>query len=113
MHSRFTLQQVQELACQALISNGAGVQQSEVVAQSITEAEAQGIRNVGLAYLPTYCAHMLCGKVDGHALAHSEVTAPSILQVDACSGFAHTAFMSALPEFVSMVRSQGIALMTI
>lgn len=113
MHSRFTLQQVQELACQALVSSGAGIQQSEVVAQSIAEAEAQGIRNVGLAYLLTYCAHLRCGKVDGHAKAHAEVTAPSILQVDACNGFAHTAFMSALPEFVSMVRSQGIALMTI
>jgi (2R)-3-sulfolactate dehydrogenase (NADP+) len=113
MPTKFTLEQVQELAQQALISSGGGVQQSAVVAQSIAEAEAQGIRNVGLAYLPTYCAHLRCGKVDGHALAHSEATAPSILQVDACSGFAHTGFMSALPEFVSMVRSQGIAVMMI
>jgi len=113
MPTKLTLDQVQELAQQALISSGGGVQHSAVVAQSIAEAEAQGIRNVGLAYLPTYCAHLRCGKVDGHALAQSEATAPSILQVDACSGFAHTAFMSALPEFVSMVRSQGIAVMMI
>ena len=62
MHSRFTLQEVQELARQALISSGGGEQQSAVVAQSIAEAEAQGIRNVGLAYLPTYCAHLRCGS---------------------------------------------------
>jgi (2R)-3-sulfolactate dehydrogenase (NADP+) len=113
MQSRFTLQQVQELALQALISSGGGAQQSAVVAQSIAEAEAQGIRNVGLAYLPTYCAHLRCGKVDGYAQARAEVTAPSVLQVDACRGFAHTAFMAALPEFVSMVRSQGVAVMMI
>jgi (2R)-3-sulfolactate dehydrogenase (NADP+) len=111
--SRLTLQQVHELARQALMSSGGGAQQSDLVAQSIAEAEAQGSRNVGLVYLPTYCAHLRCGKVDGHALAHSEVTAPSILQVDACRGFAHTAFMSALPAFVLMVRSQGIAIMTV
>lgn len=113
MTSRLTLQQVQKLAEQALILSGGGVQQSAVVAQSIAEAEAQGIRNVGLAYLPTYCAHLRCGKVDGHAVAHAEVSAPAILQVDASNGFAHTAFMYALPEFVSMVRSQGIAFMTV
>jgi (2R)-3-sulfolactate dehydrogenase (NADP+) len=39
--------------------------------------------------------------------------APSILQVDAAHGFAHTAFLSALAEFVAMARTQGVALMTI
>ena len=113
VNSRLTLQQVQTLAQEALIACGGGAQQSAVVAQSIAEAEAQGIRNVGLAYLPTYCAHLRCGKVNGNAMARAEVTAPSILQVDASQGFAHTAFMSALPEFVAMVRGQGIAMMTI
>lgn len=113
MTSTLTLQNVRELAQQALIASGADTRHSEVVAQSIAEAEAQGIRNVGLAYLPTYCAHLRCGKVDGHAVARIGVLAPALLQVDASNGFAHTAFMFALPEFVSMVRSQGIACMTI
>ncbi len=113
MHLRLTLRQVHDLALEALVSSGGGAQQSAVVAQSIAEAEGQGIRNVGLAYLPTYCAHLRCGKVDGHALARAEATAPSILQVDASHGFAHSAFMSALPEFVLMMRSQGVAVMTI
>lgn len=113
MTSRLTLQQVHELAQQALVTSGADSRHSEVVAQSVVEAEAQGIRNVGLAYLPTYCAHLRCGKVNGHALFRTEILAPAILQVDACSGFAHTAFLSALPEFVSIVRRQGVAFMTI
>ena len=113
MTSRLTLQQVHELAQQALMTSGADSRHSEVVAQSVVKAEAQGIRNVGLAYLPTYCAHLRCGKVDGHALFRTEILAPAILQVDACSGFAHTAFLSALPEFVSIVRRQGVAFMTI
>jgi (2R)-3-sulfolactate dehydrogenase (NADP+) len=113
MTSRLTLQQVHELAVQALIASGGDIRQSAVIAQSITEAEAQGIRNVGLAYLPTYCEHLLCGKVDGHAIARTEILAPAILGVDASNGFSHTAFLFALPEFVSIVRSQGIAFMTI
>ena len=56
MTSRLTLQQVHELARQALMTSGGDSRHSEVVAQSVVEAEAQGIRNVGLAYLPTYCA---------------------------------------------------------
>ncbi len=113
MNSRLTLQQVHELAQQALVASGGDSRHSAVVAQSVVEAEAQGIRNVGLAYLPTYCAHLCCGKVDGHALSRTEILAPAILQVDACNGFAHTAFLSALPEFVAMVRHQGVAFMTI
>ena len=113
MTSRLTLQKVHELAQQALVTSGADSRHSEVVAQSVVEAEAQGIRNVGLAYLPTYCAHLRCGKVNGHALFRTEILAPAILQVDACSGFAHTALLSALPEFVSIVRRQGVAFMTI
>lgn len=113
MASTLTLQQVHELAQQALMASGADQRHSEVVAQSIAEAEAQGIRNVGLAYLPTYCAHLRCAKVDGHAVSRAEVLAPAVLQVDASHGFAHTAFMYALPQFASMVRSQGVACMAI
>lgn len=113
MTLRLTLQEVHALAQRALIATGADMRHSEVVAQSIAEAEAQGVRNVGLAYLPTYCAHLRCGKVDGHAVARAELLAPAVLQVDASNGFAHTAFVSALPEFVSIVRSQGIAFLTI
>ena len=113
MTSRLTLQQVHELAQQALMTSGADSRHGAVVAKSIVEAEAQGIRNVGLAYLPTYCAHLLCGKVDGNALSRTEILAPAILQVDAFHGFAHTAFLSALPEFVAMVRRQGVAFMTV
>ena len=113
INTRLTLQEAHDLARLALLASGANDRHGAVVAQSIAEAEAQGIRNVGLAYLPTYCAHLRCGKVDGHATSRHEIAAPSILQVDAAHGFAHTAFLSALPEFVAMVRSQGIALLTI
>jgi (2R)-3-sulfolactate dehydrogenase (NADP+) len=113
MAERLTLQEVEFLAQQARAASGADSEHSAVVAQSIAQAEAQGIRNVGLAYLPTYCAHLRCGKVDGRARSRHEAVAPAILQVDAAHGFAHTAFLKALPDFVAMVGAQGVAMMTI
>jgi hypothetical protein len=36
-------------------------------------------------------------------------TAPSALLVDTGAGFSHTAFIDAWPDFLTMVRSQGVA----
>jgi (2R)-3-sulfolactate dehydrogenase (NADP+) len=107
------LQEIEQLAHRGLSASGANAHHARTVAQSIAQAEAEGIRNVGLAYLPTYCAHLRCGKIHGDAHASWRKTAPSALLVDADAGFSHTAFMDALPDFLTMVRSQGVAVMSI
>ena len=63
-----SLEEIDRLAYDALLRCGASALQAGPTAASIRDAEAEGIRNVGLGYLPTYCRHLLCGKVLGHAV---------------------------------------------
>ena len=106
-----SLQEVYELSRAALMACGANEANAVSVARSIREAEAEGIRNVGLAYLPYYCDHVLCGKVDGQAQPQLRQTAPAALLVDAKQGFAHAAYEAGEAALLSLTRSQGLAAM--
>jgi len=60
--TRLSLDAVYDLSSAALEGSGAIPAQAGPVAESVREAEAEGIRNVGLGYLPIYCEHLICGK---------------------------------------------------
>lgn len=104
-----TLQEVDDLSRDALVGCGVDTGNAASVARSIREAEAEGIRNVGLAYLPHYCEHALCGKVDGQVRPELRQTAPAALLVDAKQGFAHPAFDIGEEPLLSLAKSQGLA----
>ena len=108
-----SLDRIEHLAFDALVRCGASDVQAGPTANSIREAEAEGIRNVGLGYLPTYCSHLLCGKVDGAAVPVVSLPDGATLRVDAGFGFCHPAFTAALPTFVGLTRSLGMSLLTI
>lgn len=108
-----SLSQVYELSLAALRGCGASAQQAAPVADSIREAEAQGIRNVGLAYLPVYCQHLQCGKVYGQAQPQLLEGAPAVLRVDAGHGFCHPAFLLALPRLAALTAHNGVAALAI
>ena len=108
-----SLDQVEDLSRRALEACGASAINAAPVADSMREAEAQGIRNVGLAYLPTYCEHLRIGKVDGTAVPIMTRTAPAAIAVDAVFGFAHPAFLLALDEHLAMAETAGVAVLAI
>jgi (2R)-3-sulfolactate dehydrogenase (NADP+) len=110
---RMTLDEIYDLSLAALQGSGASSSQATPVADSIREAEAEGIRNVGLGYLPIYCEHLRCGKVKGEAKPRLIEAAPAVLRVDAAHGFAHPAFVLALPRFVEMAGRSGVAALAI
>ena len=110
---RISLEEVYQLSLDALTGCGASRANAIPVAKSIQDAEADGIRNVGLAYLSHYCEHLKCGKVDGTVTATWEKTAPAVIVADAANGFAHSAFMLASDEFVEMVCKTGIGSLAI
>ena len=111
--AQLSLDDVHDLSRRALIGSGTSPTNAEPVADSIRQAEAEDLRNVGLAYLPTYCEHLRCGKIDGAARPTFRVGADAALLVDAASGFAHPAFLAAIDDFTAMARRTGTASMAL
>ena len=108
-----SLEQVERLAFDALARCGASSVQAGPTATSIRDAESEGIRNVGLGYLPTYCSHLNCGKVVGTAVPGVEPADGATMRADAAFGFCHPAFAAALDAYADLTRTHGIALLTI
>ncbi len=108
-----SLDEIERLAHDALVRCGSTAEQASAAADSIREAEAEGIRNVGLGYLPTYLLHLTCGKIIGSAVPQVFAADGSIIKVDAGLGFCHTAFLAAQTPFEELTRQQGIAMMLI
>jgi (2R)-3-sulfolactate dehydrogenase (NADP+) len=104
---------IEQMAFEALVRRGASSANARAVAVSIRRAEADGIRSVGLGYLPTYLAHLATGKVDGKASPILARPRPSVVMADAAHGFAHPAFDAALPELVRAARQNGSATLSI
>ena len=113
MDVTLTLDEVEALALRALVACGAAEQAARIMALSVRDAEAEGIRNVGLGYLPVYCEHLRVGKVRGDAEPVVEQSAPAALRVDAGYGFCHPAFVAAEPRFVELANENGIAALAI
>lgn len=108
-----TLPEIELLAADALVRSGASALQAGATARSIRDAEAEGIRNVGLGYLPTYCLHVRCGKVVGDAVPTLSDPAGATLRVDAAHGFCHPAFELALEPFAGLVGECGVGVLAI
>jgi (2R)-3-sulfolactate dehydrogenase (NADP+) len=107
------LDEIESVTAAAMTRCGATRCQTDPTARSIRDAEAEGIRNVGLGYLPIYCSHLLCGKVIGDAVPAVHPADGATVRADAGHGFAHPAFVAALDSFDQTTRSYGIALLTI
>ncbi|MEX0924062.1 MAG: Ldh family oxidoreductase [Rhodovibrionaceae bacterium] len=105
--------EVAELAFTALTGAGAREDQARALARAVAAAEREGISSHGLAYLPTYCEHLSCGKVDGQAEPRLERTAPGAVRVDAACGFAHRAIEIGFESLLPLAREQGIAALSL
>lgn len=108
-----TLDQVESLAHAMLRASGASPLQAEPTARSIRDAEADGIRTVGLSYLPTYCEHVRCGKVVGDAVPVVSRPRAATVVVDARNGFCHPAFVAGHDGLVEATRTCGLGAMAI
>ena len=108
-----SLEQVESLCVDALTRAGAGDVQAAIVAEEIMDAEAEGIRNVGLGYLHLYLKHLRVGKVKTHAEPHIVKTSEAATVVDADFGFCHHAYMIAEPRLIETTHAQGVGIMSI
>ena len=110
---RLTLQQIHDLSYDALRRCGASELQAGVVALELMDAEAEGIRNVGLGYIHLYLNHLKCGKVVGDALPEIVKESAAATVVNANHGFCHTAYMHAEERLIETTLEQGIGMMAI
>jgi (2R)-3-sulfolactate dehydrogenase (NADP+) len=108
-----TVAEIQILANRALEASNVSPANAREVAASIAAAERDGQPIVGLSYLPTYCDHAACGKVDGHAVPALEFAGPAMIRVDARTGFAHPALALGFAALSDAARRQGLAALAV
>jgi (2R)-3-sulfolactate dehydrogenase (NADP+) len=109
----FSFDEVVSLCHRALRTHGASDDQAASLAMAIASAERDGITSHGLVYLPTYCEHLRCGKVDGSAVPVTHSGASAVVVVDAMTGFAHLAIDRGLPLLVAAAHKHGVATMAV
>jgi len=102
-----SLKEIESLCLDALKRAGASDEQAAIVAEEIADAEAEGIRNVGLGYLHLYLKHLRCGKVNPHAQPHIVKTSDATTVVNADFGFCHHAYLIAEQRLIDTAKSQG------
>ncbi|MDJ1018201.1 MAG: Ldh family oxidoreductase [Paracoccaceae bacterium] len=108
-----SLAEIEDLSFRALVAAGTSEANSRPLAVATSATEADGISSHGLAYIPIYCEHVQCGKVDGHSVPVLGKPAPAVVTVDAMTGFAHPAIDLGFEELVPLAKSQGVAALAI
>ncbi len=111
--STLTPSQIQELAFSALKVAGTRDTSARSLARAVAAAERDGIASHGLMYVPTYCSHVECGKVDGKAEPVLSQPRPAAVIVDARTGFAHPSIDLGFSALIPAAESNGIACLAI
>lgn len=104
------LTQLRGLLVKALCAHGTKAQNAESVANALVAAEADGLSGHGLSRLPSYCAQVASGKVDGYAEPELRQVADAVMVVDAKGGFAYPALGLAIEKLPALTRKTGVAL---
>ncbi|MES0862836.1 Ldh family oxidoreductase [Ruegeria sp. SCPT10] len=108
-----TLAEIEDLSFRALVAAGTSEANARPLAQATAATEADGVASHGLAYIPIYCEHVQCGKVDGMAKPVVSRPKPSVVAVDAATGFAHSAIDTGFEALIPAAREQGVAVLAI
>ncbi|MFT5708107.1 MAG: (2R)-3-sulfolactate dehydrogenase (NADP+) [Oceanospirillaceae bacterium] len=108
-----TLEQIQQLCFDALVRCGANQQHASAVALELMDAEAEGIRNVGLGYIHLYLNHLKCHKVLGDVEPEVVRQSAAATLIDAKHGFCHTAYLHGEQHLIDNARREGVAMMAI
>lgn len=108
-----SLADIERLAFDALSASGAHADNARPLAIATAATEAEGIASHGLAYVPVYCEHLRCGKVDGMAVPVLTRPRPGVICADAATGFAHPAIAAGFADLMPLARDQGIACLAV
>jgi delta1-piperideine-2-carboxylate reductase len=93
-----------------LARHGASSSVAAQLARNCAAAEADGAKSHGVFRIPGYVSTLKSGWVDGHAEPIVDDSAPGVIVVDACNGFAQPALSLAAPRLVERAGANGIAM---
>lgn len=108
-----SLGEIEALAYRALTRAGANEKAATALARATAQTEGDGVASHGLAYIPIYCEHLRCGKVDGTARPVITQPKPGLVLADAATGFAHGAIAAGFDALIPAARAQGIAALAV
>lgn len=108
-----SLAEIEDLSMRALVAAGTSEANARPLAVATAATEADGVASHGLAYIPIYCEHVQCGKVDGQATPVLTQPRPGVVAVDAATGFAHPAIDAGFERLIPLAREQGVAALAI
>jgi hypothetical protein len=97
-----SLQAIEDIAMRALVAAGTSEKNARPLAIATAATEADGVSSHGLAYIPIYCEHVQCGKVDGQANPLVTHPRPAVIKVDAATGFAHAAIDQGFAQLIPL-----------
>ncbi len=108
-----TLEEIENITLDALLKAGTRNDNAIPLAKAVAASEGDGIPSHGLMYVPNYCLHVRCGKVDGDATPERTQIGASTIRVDAKTGFAHPAINLGFQLLPQLAKENGIAILTI
>ncbi len=104
-----SLNEVRALSTEVLIANGMSKANAIVIADVVTQAEADGTHSHGLFRVPGYVTSMRSGRMNGKAVPEVTEKSPGLVAVDSKNGFSPPAIMAGKPLAIEKAKSQGIA----
>ncbi|WP_459616687.1 Ldh family oxidoreductase [Bordetella sp. 2513F-2] len=107
--AKITIDELQELAAQALAASGASPDMARATAEALVRADAQGLSSHGVSRVPSYAAHLRNGRADGSARPAILAQRGAALLVDAGDGLAFPACALAVAEAVARARTHGVS----
>jgi (2R)-3-sulfolactate dehydrogenase (NADP+) len=111
--TNLTVGEIESLVAAALEAAGTSGGNAAPLARAVAQAERDGIASHGLMYVPTYCSHVRCGKVDGTAMPVLTRPRAGVVIVDARAGFAHPAIALGFSALIPTARQAGIACLAV
>ena len=104
-----SLYEVRALSTEVLIANGMSEANAMVIADVVTQAEADGTHSHGLFRVPGYVTSMRSGRMNGKAVPEVTEKSPGLVAVDSKNGFSPPAIIAGKPLAIEKAKSQGIA----
>lgn len=108
-----TLDEVSQLATNALTSQGFSEPQASAISSYIYRAERDECKSHGLFRVPFYVKALLNPETDAKATPALESLAGSVVRVDAKRGFCPLALQVGLPALAEAARKQGVAVLAV